>query len=62
MQACYLFTIMLRMYTAVKKETIKRKRGKRGVGGGGVFGGQIIEVGKMILKIGKDYLCKMELN
>lgn len=43
------------MSTAVNKETIKRKKwGRRG--------GHIIEVGKMIMKIGKDYLCKMELN
>ena len=64
MQACYLFTIILRMSTAVNRETIKRKRGEEGVGWGGVgcLGGHIIEVGKLILKIGKDNLCKLELN
>ena len=46
------------MSTAVNRETIKRKRGEEGVGwwwGGGVFG-------KLILKIGEDNPCKMELN
>ena len=37
MQACYLFTIILRMSTAVNRKNIKRKRGEEGVGGG-VFG------------------------
>ena len=56
------------MSTAVNRETIKRKRGEEGVGwwgGGGVglcLGGHIKEVGKLILKIGEDNLCKMELN
>ena len=57
------------MSTAVNRETIKRKRGEEGVGWGGgggegvlCLGGHIIEVGKLILKIGEDNLCKMELN
>ena len=61
MQACYLFTIILRMSTAVNRKNIKRKRGEEGVGGG-CLGGHIIEVGKLILKIREDSLCKMELN
>ena len=54
------------MSTAVNRETIKRKRGEEGVGWwwgeGGCLGGHIIEVGKLILKIREDNLCKMELN
>ena len=55
------------MSTAVNRENIKRKRGEEGVGwlwgGRGVcLGGHIIEVGKLILKIGEDNPCKMELN
>ena len=43
----------------------KRRKGWGGLlggGGGGGWGGHMREVGEKIMKIGKDHLCKTELN